>query len=355
MNSKFTLIAILLFIAKASFQPFFRLVFIKYSKQFLQKTLLLILLFDVKITNAQTTWTGSVGTNWTNQANWSAGVPDASDDVTISAAPNNPNIRSTAIAFVKSLEVQSGAILTIEKGASLTANGTKFYGVSTSICFSNEGTVENNGLIILGNISNIGQFGLYNSANFTNKSDGEIKIDRALNTGLFNQSSSFINDGKVTIGANSIIFTGIKTVFAYFFINNATGEINIDNTTNTAFVEDFSVSKNYGKITIGAISSDLSLYGISSDGAFLNYAGGEIKIDKISSIALRNIESEFFNFGKVIIGSNSSAGQYGITNAQKFVNESSGEINIDRTALSNIYNEGSIINRGKIMLGSNKN
>ena len=39
---------------------------------------------------AQTTWNGLVDTDWNTVGNWSAGVPDPTDDVTIPNAGNKP-------------------------------------------------------------------------------------------------------------------------------------------------------------------------------------------------------------------------------------------------------------------------
>lgn len=51
---------------------------------------------------SQTTWTGSAGTDWNNAANWSAGVPEATDDVIILDAASDP-ILGTAGAVAQSI------------------------------------------------------------------------------------------------------------------------------------------------------------------------------------------------------------------------------------------------------------
>ena len=92
-----------------------------------------LLAFITNNTFAQTTWTGASDTDWANTANWSAGVPDATDDVTIpGSVPNNPTI-GAAGALANSVNVQTSATLTINATGSLTINGSRFFNTSSSI------------------------------------------------------------------------------------------------------------------------------------------------------------------------------------------------------------------------------
>jgi hypothetical protein len=70
------------------------------------------------------TWTGAVSTDWFTAGNWSSSVvPLAGDNVTISgSAVNEPTILSSVT--VRSLDVATGAMLTVANGATLTALGT---------------------------------------------------------------------------------------------------------------------------------------------------------------------------------------------------------------------------------------
>lgn len=56
---------------------------------------------------AQTTWTGAVSRDWNVAANWTAGVPDDLDDVTVPAVGNLP--RLVGIGSCRALSVASGA------------------------------------------------------------------------------------------------------------------------------------------------------------------------------------------------------------------------------------------------------
>ncbi len=67
----------------------------------------------------QTTWTGGVDTDWNNAANWSPGIPDISSNVTIPDVANDPVIGS-GVEKVKSVDIASGGMLTVESEASLT-------------------------------------------------------------------------------------------------------------------------------------------------------------------------------------------------------------------------------------------
>ena len=83
--------------------------------------ILIIFLFSFDL-NAQTTWDGSTDTDWADSDNWSAGVPDASDAVTIPGSLSNyPSIDETANAA--SLTINSGGTVTISKDGFLTVAG----------------------------------------------------------------------------------------------------------------------------------------------------------------------------------------------------------------------------------------
>ena len=78
--------------------------------------------FQVTVTSGKI-WTGSTSTNWHTAENWSpAGVPTASDNVTIPDVTNDPVI-STANAAVNGLTINAGAIVDLTNRL-LTAEGT---------------------------------------------------------------------------------------------------------------------------------------------------------------------------------------------------------------------------------------
>jgi hypothetical protein len=66
-----------------------------------------------------TTWNGSADTSWTNAANWSNGVPDATKTVVIpSGMPRYPVLAIPT--SVKSLTIENGAAITINAGINIT-------------------------------------------------------------------------------------------------------------------------------------------------------------------------------------------------------------------------------------------
>ncbi len=152
------------------------------------------------------TWTGCLSTDWNTAGNWASGaVPTATDDVVIPSAPANQPVLSTP-ATAKSVEVRSGASLSITAAGSLTINNSKSLD-GTTTAFSNRGTVQNAGQLVLGNTATIGQIGFWNFG-IANNAGGQISIDRSTDFALLNSSGTFTNTGAITIG--SIANAGIR-------------------------------------------------------------------------------------------------------------------------------------------------
>lgn len=71
--------------------------------------------------SANKTWNGSAGTNWNTAANWTpASVPTATEGVLIPNTVNKPLISGGAAAVACSLNIQSGATVTVNPGNTLT-------------------------------------------------------------------------------------------------------------------------------------------------------------------------------------------------------------------------------------------
>lgn len=77
-----------------------------------------------------TTWTGAVSESWNDPANWTNGTPDRNCNVTVPAATRLPVIDPYTEAECNNLEIQSGALLTIQseeaRTGSLIVHGTSF-------------------------------------------------------------------------------------------------------------------------------------------------------------------------------------------------------------------------------------
>ena len=87
-------------------------------------------------------WTGASNSDWTNPANWCGGVPTGTTDIIIpSGLTNYPIIDGTY--SINNIKLASGATLTLNSDGNLTITGS----------YSNSGTIDNNGRIILNGTS----------------------------------------------------------------------------------------------------------------------------------------------------------------------------------------------------------
>jgi hypothetical protein len=222
-------------------------------------------------------WTGCVSTNWATPGNWADGsVPTAADDAVIPNTTNKPTIIGGTAALAKTIEVQSGATLTIAATASLTVNGSKSISGNTIALF-NGGTVTNSGLVAIGGstLADIGKYGIRNEGTFTNSTGGNIQIDRWTDTGLYNQAGSFTNSGNITLGASAA--TGKDGLFNNAIFNNTgAGLIQIDRSFTAGISNLFSATfTNSATIIIGSLAS-VGTHGILNQATFNNNACGKI-------------------------------------------------------------------------------
>ncbi len=302
--------------------------------------LLFSLLLFTGVLAAQTNWTGAVSTDWAEPGNWTAGVPDANDNVTIPDLTNDPVIAASG-ALAKSVQIATGAMLTVQAGASLSINA-----LTTGLI--NEGTLENYGLISIGETFFLGNTGLENKGTFHNKPGAELKIDQSLMSALVNSSTGVLNNAaKITIGSiYSAGNWGINN--AGTCSNTAGGEIRI-NKTNVAGLTNSGTFTNNAAITIGA-AAGVGNVGLENAGTFSN-AAGEIWIDRCTTYGLDNGGS-FTNTAKITIGAGVNVGLVGLLNrsACTFQNNA-GEINIDRSSTSGLENGGTFTNAAKILVG----
>ncbi len=311
-------------------------------------------------TGQQLTWTGNVSTEWNNACNWSPIlVPTETNDVVIPSAPANQPTLSINNAVVKSVEVQSGATFTIAASGHLTINNSKSFTVSSisrTSAFLNHGTVQNNGHLVLGDTGAIGEYGLWNANIFYNNTDGEIIIDNSTLFGLCNNNyGTFTNSASITIGANASIGEyGLWNEAN--FNNNTGGEINIDNSTTRGLYHNggvFGTFTNAATIRIG-VNTSVGNIGLSSSGTFNNNAGGEINIDNTTEYGIYNSSGMFTNAAIINIGANASVGEDGLRNDGDFYNNTNGEINIDNSTFSGLNNYlGTFTNAALIRIGAN--
>lgn len=297
-----------------------------YASTIARRFLLLlpIILLPMSPLFSATTWNGNAGTAWDNAANWSSGVPDAFDEVTIANVTNAPVISTAVIA--RRIWVQSGASLVVSATGSLTISGSTTTGMEIS------GTVENNGTITINNTA-------FNGI--------------SLKTGIL-----FTNKGILQIGnAGNIGYAGIYNEFGIFV--NESGYITIDRTgtaaTSNAGIINQGSFTNQAVITIGGIASCATngIWNTVASANFMNQTGGSITLDRIAIDALRNTNNAIFNNqGSITIGGVAAVGNYGLVNGSPF-NNSGGQIHIDRTTLAGIRVTGNTLsNAGTITIGA---
>jgi hypothetical protein len=298
--------------------------------------------------HAQTTWTGANSADWNTATNWSAGVPDAADDVTIPNITPAPILSTAAVA--KSVRVQSGASLSIAAAGSLAING------STGTGFTNNGTLTNAGNLLIGNESNVAGVGVDNSGTINNNTGGHIQIDRTgshavtvSGSGVFNNASLIQIGSLATVNGQGIAVTGGT------FTNNLGGEI-IINRTGAGLGGDgilsFGIFTNYAKITIGdvALGAQDDIY---NTGTFTNAATGEIRIDGAFGNGIWNLGNGLFqNDGKIFLGSVRYTGATGILNSgnSTFTNSAGATLQIDRVnrgmTNTNLFTNGGLLRIG---------
>ncbi|MCF0064705.1 choice-of-anchor D domain-containing protein [Dyadobacter chenwenxiniae] len=223
------------------------------SKAVMRLLFATMLLFPIERALAQTTWNGSVDSDWNKPANWSAGVPDANAKVTIPDVINDPVVSEVALA--NSVLVESGGTLIIQAAGTLSVNGSAVYTTpfNATATIHNLGTITNNGTLTIGSAAGAGAYGIASQGTFTNSPTGVIRIDRTTDTGLYVVSGSFTNSGDVIIGSGETVgYHGIWNDGA--FVNNADGGIRIDRSSLRGLVTNSNSFHTSGVITIGAIA-----------------------------------------------------------------------------------------------------
>ncbi len=307
------------------------------------------------------TWTGAADTDWDNSCNWDAFcVPTAANDVVIPDVTNDPVVMAGTAAVAQSVQVQSGGVLTIAAMGSLSLEGHTGF---PSGGMYNQGTVTNNGALLIGQNISPGMYGIVNEATFENNADAEIRIDRTSNMGIWNSTAaaSLTNAGTIVVCETAgSISVGLRNEGD---VQNTGGAIRIDR-FNGAGIHSFANStfSNSGTIVVGKIATGFGP-GIYNFGQFENLPAGEIELDRASSgiynTTFNSINSSFTNEGKIAVGQTVSLNGPGIYNntfsggSVSFENKFGGEILLDRTS-TGIHNDANCTcdNSGLIKIGT---
>lgn len=323
-----------------------------------QRWLLVILLsgyFSIAAM-AQTTWTGTNGTSWTDPGNWSAGVPDATDDVTIPNTANKPTIGALTAAVAKSVKITVAlAQLTISSTASLSING------STGFALENFGTLDNSGTIRIGNTSSVADRGIVhrNGGTLNNKTGGLIQIDRTSAVEAFFTSGVVNNEATIEIGSNAAVTgTGVSIVAGTGVFNNKTGGLLTINRSTGFALENKGTLDNSGTIRIGNIAAVGNIGIVHRNGGTLNNKmGGVIELDRTGGAQAFYSTGLVNNEATIKIGSNAAISGEGVRiEGNVFNNKPGGTIQIDQTSSTGIrLRSGTVNNEALIEIGSQSN
>lgn len=319
-----------------------------------QRWLLVILLsgyFSISAL-AQTTWTGTTNTDWATPGNWTAGVPEVDDDVTIPNTANKPTIGAGTAAVAKSVTITvAAAQLTISSTASLSING------STGFALENFGILDNSGTIRIGNTSSVANRGIVhrNGGTLNNKTGGLIQIDRTSAVEAFFTSGVVNNEATIEIGSNAAVTgTGLTIVAGTGVFNNKTGgQLTINRSTGFA-LENRGTLDNSGTIRIGNITSVGNIGIVHRNGGTLNNkTDGLIQIDRTGGAQAFYSTGLVNNEASIKIGSNAAVGGEGIRiEGNIFNNKTGGTIEIGSTAaaFAGIFNNGTFANDALITI-----
>lgn len=297
-------------------------------------------------------WVGGAG-DWNVPGNWNpAGVPAATDDVTIGAG-DDITVPAGFAAVSKSVTLSGGGDITIAATGSLEINGSTANGIN----MAGSGTsMTNLGILKIGNTTAISLSGILMGSGsvFSNGGSGSIEVDRITNNlaiWLLGANTQFDNSGIIKMGSLGTIKNwGIGLGTSASFNNNAGASIEINNTVQNGgiYMEVNTAFSNAGTIKIGN-TAHIEIYGITvkSGSSFTNEASGVIEIDRVTGLVaydLAVIRTEgagtlFSNQGTLKIGSNSACSNHGISvqSGSVFTNNSAIPIEIN-----NISNGGSI-------------
>jgi hypothetical protein len=180
--------------------------------------------------NVNITWTGLLSTDWNTACNWNpAWVPDLTTGKAIIPNTANKPVISGAIPDIKSVEIQSSALLTINNGGTLNVRGDG--GLSKGFTIAG-GTVTNNGTINIESATNtaIPAYIYLQATDAVLTNNGTIKInssDEAIGIGFASTPATITNSLNGII--NIVGGIGVEIALPTDVVNfNNSGTINYD-------------------------------------------------------------------------------------------------------------------------------
>jgi hypothetical protein len=229
--------------------------------------------------SAQTTWTGTVSSNWSHAANWdTASVPGPTDDVIISSTPLVQPSAFNLDPECNNLTIQSGAVLTLGGGFDLTINGD----------FDLDGTLTvsstNSEILVSGDWMNDGTFTNGNSLVELDGSGalggGSTTTFGNLNFGGITRtvSSAFSVTGDVTVssGASIDLGAGLLHTVAGNWTSSA-GGISLTGTSTVVFTGTGLVTTLSNTLPNMRVTAGTRSVNDSSVAGDLSMTGGELR------------------------------------------------------------------------------
>lgn len=152
------------------------------------------------VESTNTTWTGTQGTDWNTNGNWTNGAPGSGQDAFIAATNNKPIVTGTQ--SVNKLIVNSGALLTnngtLNIGSSFTHNGT----------IAGSGTTALNGSSLSQTITGTGTVASLTINNPLGASVSSGSNELYVTGVLTLRNGTFTTNGNLTLKSNSIASSG---------------------------------------------------------------------------------------------------------------------------------------------------
>jgi hypothetical protein len=329
---------------------------------------IVFLLFSTQLLAVTATWVATSG-NWDVPANWSTGViPDAMTDVIITGLANNVTIPSNFNAEAKSVLVQSNASLTISTDATLTINGSTL----DALTIDQNGTVNNNGILTIGNMTSIGRNAIVISSSsiLNNNSSSSIHINNIAEVAFgMDLLAELNNAGAIHIGSTAPVNgAGFAMDNESVVTNQSSGLIEVNNIlSGDGFYMQLSDVINNGTIHVGNLHPILNRgFSLELNSQFSNASSATTTIDNITSTVstegigiFMSSNSSCSNNGTLLIGNSFMVSNNGIKMYfdSDFFNFNTGVIeinnisNFDGISLTDEFTN--FINNGLVKVGNN--
>ncbi|MEM8528653.1 MAG: hypothetical protein AAGG68_28710, partial [Bacteroidota bacterium] len=222
--------------------------------------LLSVITFSYNLSAQETTWNGSLDSDWGSSSNWSNGVPDADDFAIIVSSNNDPIIENDNIVNLSHLRIEEGATLTIGENEVVNIKRFDDYNINSRI--SNIGirptaTLINYGQInIEGNPDHETEYGIWNNGGtiINNKPSGNLPnsgvidiVGRSVLDNAIENVGTFTNEGIIMLKGYSQ--TGIELTEEAVF-SNSVNSISIQGGWFGILTNDDASFLNDGEITI---------------------------------------------------------------------------------------------------------